>query len=114
MTGYLSPHSDIVALLVLEHQAQMLNLITRSAGKPATAAADAGRALDQAAAQLVDYMLFVDEAPLPGPDGRNDIVRRRVQRLGAARQPWTVAARSRFESAPVEVSMQLFDLLGAI
>jgi hypothetical protein len=67
MTGYLSPHSDIVALLVLEHQAQMLNLITRTGWEVRTGAADAGRTLDQAAAQLVDYMLFVDEAPLPGP-----------------------------------------------
>jgi len=67
MTGYLSPHSDIVALLVLEHQAQMLNLITRVGWEARTGAADAGRALDQAAAQLVDYMLFIDEAPLPGP-----------------------------------------------
>jgi hypothetical protein len=67
MTGYLSPHSDIVALLVLEHQAQMLNLITRVGWEARTGAADAGRPLDQAAAQLVDYMLFIDEAPLPGP-----------------------------------------------
>ena len=67
MTGYLSPHSDIVALLVLEHQAQMLNLITRVGWEARTGAADAGRALDQAAAQLVDYMLFIDESPLPGP-----------------------------------------------
>jgi hypothetical protein len=67
MTGYLSPHSDIVALLVLEHQAQMLNLITRIGWEERTGAADAGRTLDQAAAQLVDYLLFVDEAPLPGP-----------------------------------------------
>jgi hypothetical protein len=67
MAGYLSPHSDIVALLVLEHQAQMLNLITRTGWEARTGAADAGRTLDQAAAQLVDYMLFVDEAPLPGP-----------------------------------------------
>jgi len=67
MTGYLSPHSDIVALLVLEHQAQMLNLITRTGWEARTGAADAGRTLDQAAAQLVDYLLFVDEAPLPGP-----------------------------------------------
>ena len=29
MSGYLSPYSDVVSLLVLEHQAQMLNLITR-------------------------------------------------------------------------------------
>ena len=35
MTGYLSPYSDIVALLVLEHQAQMLNLITRVGGNRA-------------------------------------------------------------------------------
>jgi hypothetical protein len=66
-TGHLSPHSDIVALLVLEHQAQMLNMITRTGWESRTGAADAGRTLDQAAAQLVDYLLFVDEAPLPGP-----------------------------------------------
>jgi hypothetical protein len=56
-----------VALLVLEHQAQMLNLITRAGWEARTGPADAGRTLEQAAAQLVDYMLFVDEAPLPGP-----------------------------------------------
>jgi hypothetical protein len=67
MTGYLTPHSDIVALLVLEHQAQMLNLITRIGWEVRAGAADAGRPLDQAAAQLVDYLLFVDEATLPGP-----------------------------------------------
>ena len=41
MTGYLAPHSDIVALLVLEHQAQMLNLITRVGWEERTGAADA-------------------------------------------------------------------------
>jgi hypothetical protein len=66
MTGYLSPHSDIVALLVLEHQVQAFNLMTR-AGWEARIGADAGRPLEQAAAELVDYLLFVDEAPLPGP-----------------------------------------------
>jgi hypothetical protein len=66
MDGYLSPHSDIVALLVLEHQAQMLNLVTR-VGWEARIGADAGRPLERAAAEFVDYMLFVDEAPLPGP-----------------------------------------------
>ena len=29
MAGYLSPHSDIVALMMLEHQAHLLNLLTR-------------------------------------------------------------------------------------
>jgi hypothetical protein len=65
--GYLSPHSDLVALLVLEHQAQMLNHITRVGWEARVGAADAGRPLDRAAAQLVDYLLFVDEADLPGP-----------------------------------------------
>lgn len=66
MTGYLSPHSDIVALLVLEHQAQMLNLITR-AGWEARVGTDAQRAFDTTVEELVDYLLFVDESPLPGP-----------------------------------------------
>jgi hypothetical protein len=66
MTGYLSPHSDIVALLVLEHQVQMLNLITR-VGWEARVGAEARRPLEAAAAELVDYLFFVDENPLPGP-----------------------------------------------
>jgi len=66
MTGYLSPHSDLVALVVLEHQAHMLSLITR-VGWEARMGTDAGRPLASAAAELVDYLLFVDEAPLPGP-----------------------------------------------
>lgn len=66
LTGYQTPHSDLVALVALEHQAQMLNLITR-VGWEARMGADAGRPLANAAAELVDYMLFVDEAPLPGP-----------------------------------------------
>lgn len=66
MTGYLSPHSDIVALLVLEHQARMANLITRI-GWEARLGADAERTLESAASEFVDYLLFIDEEPLPGP-----------------------------------------------
>jgi hypothetical protein len=66
-TGYLSLHSDLVALLVLEHQAKMLNLITRVGWEARIGAKEAGRSIEQAAAELVDYLLFVDEAPLPGP-----------------------------------------------
>jgi hypothetical protein len=65
-TGYPSAHSDIVALMVLEHQARMLNLITRL-GWEARLGADAGRPLHDAVNELVDYLLFVDEEPLPGP-----------------------------------------------
>jgi hypothetical protein len=64
MDGYLSANSDIVALLVLEHQTHMLNLITRI-GWEARMGSEAGRSLESTAAELVDYMLFVDEATLP-------------------------------------------------
>jgi hypothetical protein len=66
MTGYLSPYSDIVALLVLEHQAQMLNLITR-VGWESRVGPDAQSTFAATVVDLVDYLLFVDESPLPGP-----------------------------------------------
>jgi hypothetical protein len=62
--GYLSTNSDLVALLVMEHQAYMLNLMTRI-GWDARIGDEAGRPIAAAAAELVDYMLFVDEATLP-------------------------------------------------
>lgn len=83
-TGYLRPQSDLVALLVFEHQMQMMNLLTRIGwearvlefrqGKTADQLRLAGDdpsdqpvSLDDAAQEVVDYMLFVEEAPLPGP-----------------------------------------------
>ena len=66
-TGYLSLHSDLVALLALEHQAKMLNLFTRVGWEARIGTKEAGRTIDQAASELVDYLLFVDESPLPGP-----------------------------------------------
>lgn len=66
MRGYPSPWSDIVALMVLEHQARMGSLITRT-GWDARLGAQASRPMTQNVAELVDYMLFVDEAPLPAP-----------------------------------------------
>jgi len=84
VAGYLAPQSDIVALLVFEHQTRMMNLLTRIGWEaevreyrqhaPPTKAAPATDDLskqpvpiDQAAREVVDYMLFVDEAPLPRP-----------------------------------------------
>ncbi len=52
--------------MVLEHQARMLNLITR-VGWEARLGAEAGRPLKAAVEDLVDYLLFVDEETLPGP-----------------------------------------------
>ncbi len=81
---YLSPHSDIVALLVFDHQMGMINLLTRVgweirfalheersptalfAGAPAGGSDLTARLLRDDANELVDYLLFVDEAPLGG------------------------------------------------
>jgi hypothetical protein len=102
LRGFPSEHSDAVALMMLEHQATMTNLLTRVGWearladyKPSTSlrpgpstslgpgpstslrpgpstslgpgpdSARAADALNDAVVELVDYLLFVDEAPLP-------------------------------------------------
>jgi len=71
LSGYPTPYSDLVAQLVLAHQTRMTNLITRVGWEARLAAAvqsaDAASRVREAAADLVDYMLFVDEAPLTRP-----------------------------------------------
>jgi len=64
LDGYLAPYSDIVALMVLEHQAHFSNLVTRATWE--TRLGETMR-IAEAADALVDYMLFVDEAKLTGP-----------------------------------------------
>jgi hypothetical protein len=71
LKGYPTPYSDVVAQLVLAHQTNMTNLITRTgwearllAAKPS---ADASARVAEAARDLVDYLLFIDEAPLTSP-----------------------------------------------
>ncbi len=88
-SDYLTPYSDITALMVLEHQTHMTNLLIRTgwefrvaayegrasrglfrapgaAGGNATRRAAGGDddTLRAAVRALVDYMLFVDESPL--------------------------------------------------
>ena len=82
---YLSPHSEIVALMVLEHQARMQNLIARvsyetrmalsqqegmnkALGRPPHEWSDSTRRRIYGASEvLLQYMLFADEAPLKAP-----------------------------------------------
>jgi hypothetical protein len=77
---YLSPHSDLVALLVLEHQVRMQNLITRAnyetlyaldeRTRSPAAAGDGNwpeQRIARAGEMLLEYMLFRNEAPLHGP-----------------------------------------------
>ncbi len=72
---YLEPTSDLIALMTLEHQTKMTNLITsvnaqfryaRNYELPA-ARTPTPAMLDAAIEQIVRYMLFTDEAPLTSP-----------------------------------------------
>ena len=71
--AHLTPHSDIAALMVLNHQTRMANLLTRLGWQSRIATHDGAKAgvlppyVRETAHELVDYMLFVDEAPLPSP-----------------------------------------------
>ena len=71
LKGYPTPYSDVVAQLVLAHQVRMTNLITRNGWEARLAAAapsaDASARVREAAVDLVDYLLFVDEEPLKRP-----------------------------------------------
>ena len=83
LEGYLTPYSDIAALMVLEHQARLTNLITRIGWETrrilfrAEMAPSAAGGLTiepafldvirDAASELVNYLLFVDEQPLAYP-----------------------------------------------
>jgi hypothetical protein len=82
--AYVSPHSDIVALMVLEHQTRMQNLITRIGfesriavfdsnvmnkllGEPPGTLTESGqRRVRNPSEELLRYLLFTDEAPLSG------------------------------------------------
>jgi hypothetical protein len=85
-TAYPTGSSDIVALMVLEHQARMTDMLTRMGWmariasrpsapglrRPGTGAKQDAAAIGQDdlkefATELVDYLLFIDESPLPGP-----------------------------------------------
>jgi hypothetical protein len=83
--NYLAPSSDIVALMVLEHQTRMTNLITRVGWEARLALSDqkafnqalkepdgqigdsTRRRIDNAAEALLKYTLFADEALLEAP-----------------------------------------------
>ena len=105
---YLTPHSDIVALMVLEHQAEGHNLLTRASfetrmalhheaalnqelGNPADHRWGSTTSRIKAAVELlVKYLLFADEAP---PGGRIEGTSGFAQDF-AARGPFDSRGRS--------------------
>jgi hypothetical protein len=63
LAGYPRATSDVVALMVLDHQVHAANLITRAGWEHRIGSPHVRAAVEE----LVDYLLFVDEPPLPGP-----------------------------------------------
>ncbi len=71
-SNYPSATSDIVALMTLEHQTHLTNLLTRIGWEARVAAAegtlkDFQPRLDDDANEIATYMLFADEAPIREP-----------------------------------------------
>lgn len=66
---YLAPHSDIVALMVLEHQTHMHNFLTRLNYEATLRIARYGEVkyLDSPTEAFLKYLLFTEEAPLSAP-----------------------------------------------
>jgi hypothetical protein len=62
-TGYPSRYSDAVALMVLEHQAHLTNLLTVLSKEVNGGASRSD--VNRRVQEVVDYILFVNEAPLP-------------------------------------------------
>ena len=92
-TAYPSPFSDIVSLMVFDHQMHMMNLLTRVGWEARVAIHDnqlemTRGPVHEAVGDLVDYLLFVDEGPSsadqrgPGRVG----IRDEIQRARPARQ----------------------------
>ncbi|MDB6031953.1 MAG: Signal peptide protein [Verrucomicrobiales bacterium] len=68
-SDYVAPHSDIVALMVLEHQTHMHNFITRLNYEATIRIAEYGavKYLNSPTESFLKYLLFVEEAPLTAP-----------------------------------------------
>ena len=81
---YLTGHSDIVALMVVEHQIHVQNVMTRASWEVRNSASDTATPADVAplAEPLVRALLFVDEAPLTGPVAGGSGFRRYFENLG--------------------------------
>jgi hypothetical protein len=97
-SGYLSTHSDIVALMVFTHQMHLMNLLTRigwearvaearSSSRPAFRIEPPGTddkpiPMEEAATEVVDYMLFVGEAPIRDAIRGSSSFRERFEQQG--------------------------------
>jgi hypothetical protein len=134
--GYLTPYSDIAALMVFEHQMQMTNLLTHVGWATRIARQEgrlkSGEAIADSVEQLVDYLVFVDEAPIASPmkgtsgfteafsargpsDGRGRSLRQLDLRTRLFRYPCSYMIYSaQFEHLPAEAKAAIYERLWAI
>jgi hypothetical protein len=125
--AYCAPDSDLVALMVLEHQTPTHNLMTLANYEGRIAMRDEAvlhsldkqpsterspsiqRRFEHAAERLLKHLLFVDEAKLDEPlQGTSAFAREFAAR--AARRARSFAARVRPATKTVQISVQLPDL----
>ncbi len=118
-SNYLGPHSDIVALMVLEHQARVHNLITRASFETRTAifqdqaiskalarspdyrSESTLRRITKASQELLEALLFVDELPIESEiDGPSAFSEKFSQRA-----PKTKSGKSLFQ---IDLKKRLF------
>jgi len=62
--GYLTPYSDVVSLMVLDHQTHLFNLLTRATWESRVGGPASESRVAEAVDAIADYLLFVDEAPI--------------------------------------------------
>jgi hypothetical protein len=114
-SGYPTLYSDIVALMVLEHQARASNLISRAQLLFHTD--PSGRDAAIAIRELTDYLLFADEAPFPaaivGTSGFAEWFSSRTPRDTSGRSLYQLDLKRRLFRHPVSymIYSDLFDAL---
>ena len=127
--SYLTPHSDIVALMVFEHQLLIHNLITkanfaarqalyyeaalnRALGVPEDRPVEStARRIASAGDKLVAGLLLVDEAPLQEPIRGTAGYAEQFAALGPRDDQGRSLRDSGSEQADVQIPLQLSDLL---
>jgi hypothetical protein len=79
---YPSPHSDLVALMVLEHQTRLHTLITRVGYQARAARPGSTEWIERSVDVLLRYLLFADEAKLTEPVQGTSNFREEFETLG--------------------------------
>src|SRR5690606_27828633 len=124
-SSYAAPGSDIVALLVMQHQVDVQNEISRVSYKVRAAehrlgAEPSHEVVAELVEPLVETMLFVGEAPLDGPIAGSSEFRERFEQRGpfdpAGRSLRALALDGRLMRYPLsfQIYSKAFDALPAV